>query len=838
MTADPARPPPDHRLRELEAIWATPQGWRRLSAVNHSILGTRFMLTAFAFFLVGGVLAMLIRAQLATPDGAFMDADAYAQVFTMHGTVMMFLFAIPVIEGFAIYMLPKMLGSRDLAFPRLGAFAYWCYLFGGLIVVGSLLVGRAPDAGWFLYTPLSSSTYTPGINSDVWLIGVTFVEVSAVAAGVEFMATILKVRTAGMSLSRMPLMAWYLWVTAAMMVFGFPPLILGSILLEIERAFGWPFFDPARGGDPLLWQHLFWLFGHPEVYIIFLPAAGLVSTILPVLAGRPIVGYTWIVVSIVALGFVSFGLWVHHMFTVGIPHLALAFFSAASLLVVLPTSVQFFAWLATLLKGRPRMRLPMLFVYGFFFTFVIGGLTGVMVAVIPFDWQVHDTHFVVAHFHYVLIGGQIFPALAAAYYWLPHFTGRAVTETVGRVVFWVILAGFTLTFLPMHLTGLLGMPRRFHTYPEGLGWEGLNLVSSIGGFILAIGFALFIIDMLLQIHTARRKIRDPWGSGDLEWAMDLPPPSYNIASLPLVHGRTPLHQTPALAADLRAGRGLLAVPRHGWRETLAVGILDGRPEQIILLSGPTWIPLWTALAAAVFFGGLLAKTYVVSLLGLAAVVACALVWLWRSGLKDDPAEMDVGCGFTAIPHPAAVMPPSLWGLVFLLASNATLFASLLFGALFLWTVAPGWPPPRVIAPGMVEMAVALGGLVLGLGGALAALAAGRRGAGGARQLALAGAALGGAVAAAGFGMAALRLGAMTAEHAYAAVLAFAAAYMAFHAVLGVIFAAFTFARGATGWLSARRLVEVRATVLWWGYTAGAGVVTLLLLILMPQGVGG
>ncbi len=834
MSLDPTR---QRQVQELASLWGAPPGWRSLSAVNHSVVGIRFMVTAFVFFLIGGVLAMLIRAQLAMPGNDFVGPEVYSQLFTMHGTVMMFLFAIPVIEGFAIYMLPKMLGARDLAFPRLSAFAYWCYLFGGIIVVGSLLLGMAPDTGWFMYTPLSSSAYTPGINADVWLIGVTFVEVSAVAAGVEFMATILKVRTAGMALNRMPILAWYLWVTAAMMVIGFPPLILGSILLEIERAFDWPFFDPTRGGDPLLWQHLFWLFGHPEVYIIFLPAAGIISTILPVMAGRPLVGYTWIVCSIVALGFISFGLWVHHMFTVGIPHLALGFFSAASLLVVLPTAVQFFAWLATLLKGRPRMDLPMLFVYGFFFTFVIGGLTGVMVAVVPFDWQVHDTHFVVAHFHYVLIGGQIFPALAAAYYWLPHFTGRAVSRTLGVPVFWLILVGFTVTFLPMHLTGLLGMPRRIYTYAPDVGWTWLNLTSSIGGFIMAIGFALFILDVVLHIRTGRRTARNPWNAETLEWAMPLPPPPHNIGSQPWVTSRTPVHDTPDLEDRLHAGHGLLATPRNGWRETLVVGMLDGKPEQILLLPGPTWVPLHTAIAAAVFFGGLLAKTYLLSLAGLAAILVCALVWVWDSGLKHDPGPLDIGGGATAVPHPAAVMPPSLWGLVFLLAANGTLFASLVFGYLYLWVVAPDWPPPAFVPVDWASPLVTLAGLGLGFASVLRAAGANRHGRDLGRQAWLLLASLGGLIAAAGFTVVPALLAPPVQDHAYAAVNAFAGAYMAVHAVLAVVFTGHAFARGRAGWLSAVRAVEVRAAVIWWSYTAGTGLVTLAVIHLLPRMAG-
>ncbi len=378
---------------QLDAIWGSGRGWQRFSAVNHNVVGMRFMVTALVFFAIGGVLAMLIRAQLASTNSAFLDAAQYAQVFTMHGVIMMFLFAIPFFEGLAIYLLPKMLGARDLAFPRMSAYGYWCYLFGGSFLVAALIFGIAPDGGWFMYTPLSSRPYSPGINADVWLLGITFVEISALSAAIEIMVTILKVRSPGMSLTRMPIFAWYMLVAAAMMLIGFPPLILGSILLEVQRAFDWAFFDPARGGDPILWQHLFWLFGHPEVYIIFLPAAGALSTIIPVLSRTRLEGYGLIVAAIVAMAFLSFGLWVHHMYTVGIPHVALSFFSAASALVAIPTGIQIFAWLATMAHGKSHYSIPMLHVFGFFFVFVAGGLTGVMLAMVPFDWQAHDTLF-------------------------------------------------------------------------------------------------------------------------------------------------------------------------------------------------------------------------------------------------------------------------------------------------------------------------------------------------------------------------------------------------------------------------------------------------------------
>ncbi|MFP4327856.1 MAG: cbb3-type cytochrome c oxidase subunit I, partial [Paracoccaceae bacterium] len=479
------------RHRRLSAIWASEPGPRGLiSTVNHSDLGRMFLLTALFFFLVGGLLAMLIRAQLATPHSAFAGEEIYNQIFTMHGTIMMFLFAIPAFEGLAIYLLPKLLGTRDMAFPRLTAYGYWCYAFGGALLLVSMLLGIAPDGGWFMYPPLTGAIHSPGINTDIWLIGITFVEISAIAAAVEITVSVLKYRAPGMSLDRMPVFAWYALVTALMILGGFPPLILGSVLLELERAFGLPFFQAGQGGDSLLWQHLFWLFGHPEVYIIFLPAAGVISTVLPVMCRTTLLGYGWVVAAAVALAFLSFGLWVHHMFATGIPHMGLAFFSAASTLVAVPTAVQIFAWIGTMWKGRPTLNLPMLHLLGFFATFVIGGLSGVMVAIVPFDWQVHDTAFITAHLHYVLFGGFVFPMLAGLYYWLPHLSGRTRFFRLGEVAFALIFLGFHTAFIAMHWAGLLGQRRRIATYAPEDGWTAINLVSSIGGFVLAIGIAM------------------------------------------------------------------------------------------------------------------------------------------------------------------------------------------------------------------------------------------------------------------------------------------------------------------------------------------------------------
>ena len=817
----------------LQPLYSAPPGrWGFLAATNHTTVGVRFMLTAIGFFLVGGVLAMLIRAQLSGPNTQFLGAAEYAQVFTMHGTVMMFLFAIPLIEGFALYMLPKLLGARDLAFPRLSAFGYWCYLLGGLILLGALLAGAAPDSGWFMYTPLSSKPYSPGINADIWLVGITVVEVSAVCAAVEIMVTVLKVRAPGMGLMQMPLLVWYLWVTAAMMLAGFPPLILGSILLEMERAFGLPFFDPTRGGDPLLWQHLFWLFGHPEVYIIFLPAAGIVSTILPVFSGRPMVGYTWIVAALIAQALISFGLWAHHMFTTGIPHLSLAIFSAASLLVVIPTAVQIFAWLATLLKGRPTLSLPMLWIFGFFFVFVSGGLTGVMVAVVPFDWQVHDTHFVVAHLHYVLVGGFVFPVIGGLYYWTPQFTGRRSDTGLGKLAFWTVFTGFNLTFFVMHWTGLFGMPRRVYTYAAGLGWEVPNLVSSIGGFVLTIGFALIIFDRAVQWRFAPHVRRNPWGAGTLEWAMATPVTAYNFASLPEVNAREPLAADPDLPARLAAGEGFLATPTApGRRETLAVSAIDGAPDHVIVLPGPSNLPLLAALAlvgaALCFLFGL----YPGALLGGAVLVAICVRWLWDTGLRDEAHPLDIGGGQRLMPQVASSQPPGWWAMVFTLIFDATFLASLLFGYIFLLVVAPGGWPPTLFAPpwGVVALVVAgTGALLVGSQGAVLATPAERERQRGLWPLV---AALGGAMAAIGFGAVVAMLAPQATGHAYSACLIAMALYAALHAALAALGSLLLIARGRAGFISPAKPNEPLILRQWCRFAAGASLAILLAICL-------
>ncbi|MEC3948138.1 cytochrome c oxidase subunit I [Sphingobium sp. HWE2-09] len=824
-----------HHHRALTAIWGSPRGWRgTLVSVNHSDIGKRFILAAFAFFAIGGVLAMLIRAQLATPDSAFVGPAIYNQLFTMHGSIMMFLFAIPMFEGLALYLLPKMLGSRDMAFPRLSAYGWWCYLFGGSILIAALVLGIAPDGGWFMYTPLSSKAYTPGINADVWLLGITFVEISAMAASIEICVSVLKLRAPGMRLDRMPLFAWYLLITAIMMIVAFPPLILGSILLELERVFGWPFFDPAHGGSPLLWQHLFWLFGHPEVYIIFLPAAGVVSTALPVMARTPILGYGAIVAALIALAFLSFGLWVHHMFTTGIPHMALGFFSAASALVAVPTALQIFAWIGTLWNGRPELKLPMLYLLGFFLVFVLGGLTGVMLAMVPFDGQAHDSYFVVAHLHYVLVGGFIFPMLAGAYYWLPHFSGRARVPRLGEAAFWMILIGFNLTFFLMHLTGLLGMPRRIYSYTDDMGWTWLNLLSSVGSFVMAFGFALFALDVGLQIFLARRSPRNPWRAGTLEWAMPIPAPSYNFASQPEVADREPLSNDPALALKLARGEGYLAQARHGWRETMAVDSSSGAIDHVVILPGNSRLPIVTAAVTGCFFLSVLLGYYWLAMVPVVGVIALGWRWAWVLGSRADVGLVAIGKGRTAPIHREVAGAPAWWGSMFLLVADAVLLASLLFGYAFLWVVAPNWPPPQTIDGGFGI------GIVTALAGVAAMLLARRSESAGrtgslviAARLAIAAVC---AQAAVIVGLLVIGFSSVPApdSHAYAAVAWILLAYGVLHALIALLCTAFLRVRIGAGYVSVARCQEFAVARLFSDYAAM--VVLILLLCLFGPGI--
>src|SRR3954454_10695587 len=538
----------------LAETWRTPPGfWNALATVDHKIIGRRYIFTAFAFLALGGVLAILMRLQLAQPEARVIGPDRYNQIFTMHGANMMFLFAVPVMEAVAVYLVPLMVGTRNIAFPRLNAFSYWIYLAGGLLLWIAFAFDMGPDEGCFGYVPLAGPQYAACKRADIWAQIITFTEVSALAVAVELVVTIFKQRAPGMSLDRMPLFVWSMLVTSFIIIMAMPAIMIASTSLILDRLVGTHFFNPAEGGDVLLWQHLFWFFGHPEVYIIFLPAVGMVSTLIATFARRPVFGYLALVMALIATAILAFGLWVHHMFVTGLPRLGESFFTASSMAIAIPAGIQIFCWLATLWDGKPVFKTPLLFVIGFIITFVIGGMTGVMVASVPFDTQVHDTYFVVAHFHYVLIGGAVFPLLGAVYYWYPKITGRLMSERLGQWHFWLAFISFNVTFFPMHILGLEGMPRRVFTYQPEMGWGGLNFLATLSAVILVAGFLIFFIDLMRSARNGLPAGDNPWNAATLEWATSSPPPPYNFARIPVVGGSNPLWDSPDV---LRVATGL------------------------------------------------------------------------------------------------------------------------------------------------------------------------------------------------------------------------------------------------------------------------------------------
>src|SRR5258705_185873 len=487
----------DGRFRQLEQTWADPTGvYGWFLHVDHKSIGRRYLVTAFAFFLIGGVLAALMRLQLARPDNTFLGPDLYNQIFTTHGTTMMFLFAVPVMQGLGIYFVPLMVGARGLAFPRMIAFSYWMFLFGGIFLYVSFFLNAGPDVGWFSYPPLAEALYTPSKRADVWAQLITFTEVSSLAVAVSLITTVFKMRAPGMTLNRLPIFLWSQRVTSFMVLFAMPAVMLASTALILDRLVNTHFYDVEHAGDALLWQHLFWFFGHPEVYIIFIPGTGVVSAILATFSRRPMFGYLAVVLSLVSTAFMGFGLWVHHMFATGLPTLGESFFTAASIVIAIPTGIQIFCWIATMWSGRIEVRTPMLWMLGFLSIFIVGGLTGVMLAAVPLNTQVHDTFFVVAHFHYVLIGGAVFPPFAAFYYLYPKITGPLLSERLGAWVFGLFFVGFSLTLFPVHVLGLHGMPRRVYTYPAAMGWGDLNLLASLGAAVMACAVMLFVVDAI------------------------------------------------------------------------------------------------------------------------------------------------------------------------------------------------------------------------------------------------------------------------------------------------------------------------------------------------------
>ena len=625
----PPPPPHDAELAQLERTWRPRGGlWGWVTSVDHKSIAKRYVVTAFVWFLLAGLLAAVMRLQLATPENTLVGPDRYSQLFTVHGTAMMFLFAVPVMTAMGIYLVPLMVGTRDVAFPRLNAFGYWVFLTGGLFLFGSFALNVGPDTGWFAYVPLSGPEYAPGKRVDVWAQVVTFTEIAGLVAAVEIIATVVKLRAPGMSLDRIPLYVWSILVVAVMILFAMPAVAMAStLMLAMDRLVATHFFNTAEGGDPLLWQHLFWFFGHPEVYIIFIPGLGFVSAIIETFTGRRIFGYPVMVLSLFVTGFVAFGLWVHHMFTTPIPQLGRSFFTAASVLITIPTGAQIFCWIATIWSGRPRFPTPMLFALGVIVVFVIGGLTGVMVASVPFDQQVHDSYFVVAHLHYVILGGTVFPLFGAFYFWFPKVFGRMLGERLGKWHFWLFFTGVNVTFFPMHLLGLGGMPRRVYTYLPGRGWGELNLLATVGSWIIAASVLVFLVNVARSVRRGRPAGANPWGAPSLEWATSSPPPPWNFRHTPVVASRSPLwEQGPALpvATGLRTDR----------REFLVTTALDAVADSRHDLPTESAWPLVMALAIAVTFIGAVFTPWAYVVGFVFAMIAFA-GWAWPRGDKPD-----------------------------------------------------------------------------------------------------------------------------------------------------------------------------------------------------------
>ena len=615
----------------LGAIWHERPGVAGIiTTVDHKKIGLRYLYTGLAFFVVGGLQAAVIRTQLADAELELVDPETFNQLFSMHGIVMMFLFAMPVLSGFGNYFVPLMIGARDMAFPRLNAFSYWVFITSGIFIFSSFLIGHAPNAGWFNYPPLSGAEYAPGPNIDFYALGLIFLGISSTVGAINFIVTIFKLRAPGMSLNRIPIFVWGELAMAFQIIFALPALTLANIMLELERNFGFHFFAPEGGGDPLLWQHLFWIFGHPEVYIIALPAFGIASAIIPTWSRRRIVGYTYIVVAELAVALIGFGVWVHHMFATGIPSITLSFISLASFMIAIPSGVQVFAWIATMRSGRPKLDTPLLFVIGFIFTFVIGGVTGVMFAAIPFDQQVHDTYFVVAHLHYVLVGGATFPMIAALYHWGPKMTGRLLNERLGKWSFWLIFIGFNASMFPLHISGLLGQPRRIYTYQEGMGWEPYNLISTVGTYILGIGVAITLYNWFHSRKHGKPAGNDPFKGETLEWATTSPPPQHNFDHIPTVRSREPVWDQPELRDGMQPEeKG--GHPLTGGHITASTSLLDAKPQAIVHMPhGSPW-PFYLALALTVLFTGMLLSS--VAVIGLGAV-GCGVGicgWFWPRG---------------------------------------------------------------------------------------------------------------------------------------------------------------------------------------------------------------
>ena len=623
--------------QRLVELWETPKTLKGLlSTVDHKELGKRYIATALIFLLIGGVEALIMRIQLARPDQNLLGPETFDQIFTMHGMTMIFWYASPVLSGFGIYLIPLMIGARDLAFPRLNAFTYYAFLFSGVLLYISPFFGQSPNGGWFAYTPYTGVQYSPGWGMDFYNTSLVLLTIATSGGAINLIVSILRLRAPGMAISKMPLFLYSTLTVSFVTVFALPSLTAANLFLELDRRWHFHFFDVAHGGNVLLWQQLFWFFGHPWVYIIFLPATGMVSMIIPVFSRRPIIGYTWIAFSTVMTGLVGFGVWLHHMFAVGMSHLTMSFFSAASMTISIFTIIQVFAWLATIWKGRPVLTTAMHYALGFIALIVVGGLSGVVTAVIPVDWQMTDTYFVVAHIHYVLVGANMFPVFAALYYWLPKMTGRLMDETMGKISFWIMFIGFNLAFFPMHILGVLGMPRRIYTYKAGLGWGSINMLMTVGAFILAFGILLSIINFFWSLKHGLVAGKNPWNADTLEWSTDSPPKPYGSVHIPTVITRHPLWDEHDEEEDPSGERVL-----DQDRLTLSSTWLDAETTALVRMPEDSILPFWLAVGFFVIFGAI---TFQRMWIVVGALVFCfiiAAIWFWPNPQQGELEDVEL-----------------------------------------------------------------------------------------------------------------------------------------------------------------------------------------------------
>jgi cytochrome c oxidase subunit 1 len=582
--------------------------WSWITTVDHKRIGILYGATAFLFFLIGGLEALFMRIQLMKPDNHFVNADTFNSLFTMHGTTMIFLGVMPLSAMFFNYFIPLQIGARDVAFPRLNAFSYWVFLLGGLFINFSWLINAAPNAGWFGYANLTERTYSPGLNTDFWVLGLQILGIASMAAAINFFVTIVNLRAPGMKMLRMPMFVWMSFITQILLLLAFPVITIALVFLMMDRHFGTHFFIPDGGGDPILWQHLFWIFGHPEVYILVLPAFGIVSEVLPVFSRKPLFGYTAMVFSGAFIAFLGFGVWSHHMFATGMGPFADSFFALSTMLIAVPTGVKIFNWIGTLWGGSLQFKTPLYFALGMISMFIIGGLSGVMHSSPPADLQQTDTYFVVAHFHYVLFGGSIFGLTAGAYYWFPKMFGRMLSERIGKLHFWLMFIGFNVTFFPMHFLGLNGMPRRIYTYPAGLNFEFWNKVETYGALLLGVSILVFIYNLWQASRGPANAPADPWKGATLEWLIPSPPQEFNFADVPPVNSAMP-------AWDLRrAGGGQLPEPKRVsgagihmprpsyWPVVAAFGVLGVIGSVLFTEVFPHWYVITLSGAAVLFYG--------------------------------------------------------------------------------------------------------------------------------------------------------------------------------------------------------------------------------------------